>query len=153
MLLAASAVACSGGTQGRRHPPEILDGPGADAPDIVIECDCNVLTQTGCAVGQKCQWVFDQTTPTPLGHITCVPDGTVPVAGSCTYGPIVTPDPGSCVSGSYDTCAGGGQCWNGTCEAICDPHGGAPGCGSGQSCVTHDGLFGDYGPPVAGVCE
>ena len=153
MLLAAGAAACTN-QQAHHHPPEVLDAPRADAYED-IECFCNVLTQTGCPAGQKCQWGIDQTTPTPLGHITCAPDGTVPVGGACSYGPIiVTPDPGSCVSASFDNCVRGSQCWSGTCEAICDPQGGSPTCSAGYACVTHEGLFGPNGQPVAaGLCE
>lgn len=153
MLLGAAAVAACSGTGPRRHLPEVLDGPGADAPRPV-DCElCNIRTQTGCDPGQKCLWAIDATMPMPAGHIECAPDGTVPVGGTCTYGPFVPPDPQSCVSGSYDDCIKGSQCWNGVCEQICDPQGGLPTCNAGMTCVTHDGLLEYNGTFVAGVCE
>lgn len=151
LVLVAVGAACSS-TGHSRHAALLPDAP-ADAY-VVIECNCSVLFQVGCDPGQKCVWAYGTTTQVPPGSIACAPDGTVPAGGACTYGPVVPSTyPQGCVSGSYDDCVRGTACWNGRCEPICDAQGGSPGCGSGQTCVTHDGLF-EYGNAfVAGVCE
>jgi hypothetical protein len=145
-LVAANAISCSS-----HKPPRVTPDGGVDA-FVVIECDCNVLYQTGCAVGEKCAWVYSGMGPMPPGYVTCVPDGSAPAAAECTYGPYV-PDtyPKSCVSGSYDDCVRGTACWNGTCERICDLQ--MPSCDNGKTCVMHNGLLEYNNVYFGGVCE
>ena len=140
-LCALLVAAC---TSSPHHPPPhgIDAPPGFDAP---IDA-CNPLLQVGCAVGQKCTWVTDATTPQPLGHIDCVPDGTVDTGGACTQG---TPGPMG-----YDNCKKGNYCQGMKCKLICDPQGGSPMCPTSFACSTYEGLFGPVGQPVAaGVCD
>jgi hypothetical protein len=109
---------------------------------------CSVLTQTGCQAGQKCTWVVDQmmTGMDPVGHIDCVPDGTIAVGGACTRG---APGPMG-----YDNCKAGGYCESMKCEQICDLQGGAPMCPTSFTCKNYSGVFGPVNQPVAaGLCD
>jgi hypothetical protein len=134
-----AALACSK-TDHAIHP--IPDGPPPDGEIL----SCNVLTQTGCAAGQKCTWVTDSTSP-PLGHIDCVPDGTVMVGSACTPGPV-GPTTG------YDNCKAGSYCESMVCKRICDPQGGTPTCPTNFACGVYSGLFSPVGQPAAaGVCD
>ena len=120
----------------------------------VVECICNPLTQTGCRSGAKCTWIVDETAPMPLGHIACPRDGSVPIGGACTFAAAIGDDQACPISGSDDDCVAGAYCWNGVCEQICDLQGGMPQCDANHVCVTHDGVFGPVGQPVAaGVCD
>jgi hypothetical protein len=146
----ASATACSS----VHSTPETRDAASDASPDArsFLECNCNVLAQAGCDVGQKCAWVYTGIGPDPLGYLTCVPNGSVAAGGECNYGPDV-PEmyPMTCVSGSYDNCVHGTACWNGTCEQICGLQ--MPLCGVGQTCVMHERLLEYNGTYFAGVCE
>ncbi|HEY5920514.1 MAG TPA: hypothetical protein VIV11_02535 [Kofleriaceae bacterium] len=123
-----------------------------DAPLPIVDAPmgvCNPLTQTGCAVGEKCTWLMDAMTPQYIGHIGCAPNGTGMVGDACMYG---APGPTG-----YDACARGLVCGNyrggaGVCKTICDNQGGNPMCGSANVCVTYSGLFGSA-PALAGVCD
>ena len=143
----AIAVLLVLGCQGKPHVSVPLDGP----PDG-LQCygvrttACNVLTQTGCTRGQKCTWVRDNEAMPPLGHIGCVPIGSVAIGSGCAY--LTT---GICIG--YDDCVMGAICIDGTCRAICDQNGGAPSCGSGFACAVTSGVFGPVGQPAAaGEC-
>jgi hypothetical protein len=126
----------------------LVDSGSGDGNDV-----CNVLTQTGCASGEKCTWIIDMADSTSsVGHIGCAPDGAAAVGATCTRNA-----PGAT---GYDDCAKGGYCFGpdmggmGHCKAICDQAGGTPTCASGFACTTYDGLFGPSGMPVAaGVCD
>ena len=146
MTCVVLVAACNGNS--RIHA--LADAPQQDsstADSLFCGGDpCNPLTQTGCCAGYKCTWIDDQDSPQPLGHIDCVFRGTVPVGEPCTYG-----------QGSYprfDNCEGGAVCWNGVCEQLCDPYSSYAACDASHACITHEGLFGPVGQPVAaGVCE
>ena len=103
---------------------------------------CDPLTQSGCNVGEKCNWIFDQLMPTVVGHIGCEPAGTVPIGNACGT-PAVGPD--LCIKGS--------ECVDGTCRLICEPHGGQPTCDAMHACVARADLFVDGGNVVAAVCD
>ncbi len=105
---------------------------------------CNPLTQTGCAVGEKCTWIIDQASPT-IGHTGCAPDGTEPVGCACTRG--------TAGATGYDDCAKGSTCVSGTCKQICDDQGGAPMCGTGYACTGYQDVFDIGGTRVAGLCD
>ena len=107
--------------------------------------DCNVLTQTGCYVGDKCTWVHAATTPAPFGHIACAPDGAAETDAACTYGPDGAT--------GYDDCDRGDVCRADRCAVICDNQGGQPSCGSGFGCAWLAGLIDSAGFSVAGVCN
>lgn len=121
-------------------------GKGADGATAT----CSAIAQTGCAAGQKCTWVQDQDTPTVTGEVRCVPNGTVDLAGSCTYGP-------SGPTTGYDMCKKGLVCVGGTCRTICDSSalfGTAGACDALRACDSYSGLFAnDNTPPAAGVCD
>jgi hypothetical protein len=120
----------------------LVDAPPADAAPAT----CDVLAQTGCSAGEKCTWITDAVTPQPLGHIGCVPNGTVSTGGACTQG---SPGPMG-----YDNCKKGNYCNGMKCKLICDPQGGSPMCPTSFACSTYEGLFGPVGQPVAaGVCD
>ena len=143
--LIVGLIAACGGSSGNNNKKIMLpDGSGSGTPDAPMVC--NPLTQTGCATGQKCTWVTDATMPQPLGHIDCVPDGTVAAGAACTQG---TPGPMG-----YDNCMAGLYCQGMKCKTICDPQGGSPMCPTNYACSTYEGLFGPVGQPVAaGVCD
>jgi hypothetical protein len=135
-------AACGGKSGTTTDAPVITTVDGSvDAPALA----CNVLAQTGCAATEKCTWIEDQTTPTPLGHIGCVPNGAAAAAAACTTGPAGPM--------GYDNCVKGNYCLGGTCKPICDDAGGAPMCGTGYACGKYSGLFGAAGMEVAGICD
>ena len=72
-------VACGGNNNNKVI---LIDSAGSGS-----DMTCNVLTQTGCNAGEKCAWVRDQSSASPLGHLACAPDGTAPIGGACMYGP------------------------------------------------------------------
>ena len=43
-----------------------------------------MLSDTDCAAGDKCTWVFDYYNPL-VGHIDCPPIGTVPIGQRCRF--------------------------------------------------------------------
>jgi hypothetical protein len=141
-ILVAVIAACGGGD--KKKDIIIVDSPTGGSSDGGDAC--NVLAQTGCAANEKCSWIHDATTPTPLGHVGCAPNGTVAVSGTCMYGPDGAM--------GYDNCLGGLVCQSGKCKTICDPAGGTPMCPAMFGCGTYEGLFGPVGQPVsAGVCD
>ena len=136
-------------------PPTTVDAPRADAPLGDADTTCDVLTQSGCAAGQKCTWVRLSVSP-PLGQPQCTPDGTVATFGACVYGPT-----GSTTG--YDNCVEGNICLasptvdqaNGTCRPICSLFDTTAPCGSGFACGTYFRFFSnsDSETPLAGVCD
>src|SRR5690349_13558887 len=70
VLFAGLLAACGGNNN---QPPHITLDSGSDGSGSSGD-PCNVLMQTGCANGEKCTWIVDQTMPQPLGHIGCAPD-------------------------------------------------------------------------------
>ena len=147
-LFALVAASACGEAPERPHGCDLCDAPPADSPRA-----CNLLSQAGCLPGEKCSWIVDATTPTYVGHIGCVPDGTGAIGAACMYG--------AAGATGYDSCQKGAVCsaylepgTAGVCNAICDDQGGAPMCGATQACVTDRKLFvtGDASPPAAGEC-
>ncbi|MDB4952463.1 MAG: hypothetical protein JWO36_32 [Myxococcales bacterium] len=143
-LLVVAAVACAGCSK-TANPIIIVDSSTGGGSDSSVDA-CNVLAQTGCATNEKCSWIHDATTPLPLGHVGCAPNGTVAVGAACMYGPDG--------ANGFDNCAGGLVCQGGTCKTICDPAGVSPNCPATFNCGTYEGLFGPAGQTVsAGVCD
>ena len=141
-LLIVLVAACGG----KKDQVIIIDSSNGGGSDSGTADACNVLAQTGCATGQKCSWIHDATTPVPLGHVGCAPNGTAAVGGTCMYGPDGAM--------GFDDCLGGSVCQSGRCKMICDPAGVAPNCATGFGCSTYEGLFGPAGQPVSGgVCD
>src|SRR5690349_20966254 len=96
-LVVGLFAACNNG----KKPVKIIDGPPGDTSMV-----CNVLTQSGCATGQKCSWILDSvnaTMHTWLGHIGCAPVGTTARGAACTY-----MMPG--LNAGYDSCMKGDVC-------------------------------------------
>ncbi|WP_437752263.1 hypothetical protein [Sorangium sp. So ce1389] len=72
------------------------------------EGTCDLLTQTGCAEGEACQYAGGS-------FASCGVPGTTPAGGAC----------------SGETCGAGYQCYGGTCRKICDAsdyYNGTSGC-------------------------
>lgn len=116
--------------------------PDGNSGDLAV---CDILTQQRCQPGEKCTWIRDAATPTPLGHIGCAPDGTVAVSQTCAYG---APGPMG-----YDNCAKGSVCVSGRCSQICDQAGGTPACGATFACQSYANLFEVNSRTVGGVCD
>lgn len=165
--------ACGGGGGGGDDSPDDA-GPSGDAaddvdaaPPVEYECPnvgtaptcgttiapttpvlsnstCNPLTQTGCDADEKCAWIEDQDSP-PIGHLGCVPVGTVAVGCACSVG--------AAGMTGYDDCVEGASCVAGTCRQICDLDDGAPSCPSNSACQPYADLFVTGGTTVAGVCD
>ncbi len=134
------SIACGGGGS---KTPDASDGS---------QLQCDPLAQTGCAIGEKCTWLFDAFMPQYVGHVGCAPDGTAGVGEACKYGP-----PG--ITG-VDNCKGGLVCGEfrgdtGICKTICNQSGGSPACDGDHVCVTYSDLFstGASTPKAAGVCD
>ncbi|GMU62333.1 MAG: hypothetical protein AMXMBFR34_40960 [Myxococcaceae bacterium] len=99
----------------------------------------------GCSSSQKCTWITVQETPTSLGQLGCVPNGTVATGGTCTQGPAGA-------TTGFDDCAATNVCINTRCERICDPMGGTQCAGYGH-CSLYAGLFAnDPDNPPWGAC-
>ena len=119
-------------------PIVLIDAPMIDAPSG----PCNPLAQTGCGVGEKCNWIYDQLMPTVVGHVGCEPEGAVALGGAC--GPSAI-GPDSCVKGA--------ECVASECKQICDIQGGAPMCDANHACTRYQNVFVDGGVNIAGVCD
>jgi hypothetical protein len=135
-------AACGGG-----GAPKLIDS-GVDAPTL-----CSPFLKTGCQAGEKCTWIVDingTATTDEVGHIGCVPDGTIADGLACDRA-------SQGVNGGADACLGGDFCIGGTCKPICDPQlvpGSAPGaCGSNFACSLVHNLFDVAGTAVAGICQ
>ena len=144
------AVHVDASTDAAIDAPILVDA-AVDAPVILIDAmvdaasgPCNPLAQTGCNSGERCTWIKDQDVPTPIGHIGCVPMGTVAVGAACTVATATT---------GHDDCIVGSVCVSGTCKQICDLQGGTPTCGTNFACTQYQGLFDSGGTTVAGVCD
>jgi hypothetical protein len=127
------------------------DPVDAMTPDGALAC--SPLTQSGCAPGEKCTWVFDVLLPAYAGHIGCAPDGTAAVGDACMFG--------SAGATGYDACKKGAVCGNyrggaGVCKQLCDPQGGALTCDAQHVCTSYANLFATSDttmPALAGVCD
>ncbi|MCB9564047.1 MAG: hypothetical protein H6709_10165 [Kofleriaceae bacterium] len=137
-LLSVGAAACGGGSDTPDANINLVDS--ATGPDAQTT-ECNLLTNQGCATGEKCTWI-DVTAD--LGKIGCATDGTVAVGGACTTG-----QPGETTG--FDNCVGGSYCLGGVCEAICSQS--PDSCDPATStCSSYAGLF-DGAPVDLGVCD
>lgn len=173
-MMAALAMACSGGGSGDDDAPAIdapaidapaIDAPVVDAPDIdaaTIDAPvdaggdanpgvCDPLApvgQQGCITGQKCTWIRTQAQPVPLGRLGCVPDGSVAIDGACTQGPVGQ-------TTGYDNCAAGGICINAVCKDICGFDGSQyAACAQGFNCARYANMFANGSDdPIAGACN
>lgn len=108
-----------------------VDAPGPELRDAFCE-PCNHVAQTGCQQQEKCSAPF-----VGCGG-TCVPEGQVPLGGTCAAN----------ADGS-DDCIGGHLCVDGQCQRMCTR---APdSCsGDGQTCMAVEGLTDLY---YVGVCR
>lgn len=78
-------------------------------PDAAAGPPCNPISQTGCAVGEKCAFILDDP-GAGAGHVGCVPDGTQGLGEACTD---------ATVAGESDDCTIGSDCYRGVCHEIC----------------------------------
>lgn len=150
-----SVVACGGGGGDRADTIIVHIDGGGDGSNLV----CNVATNTGCAQGEKCTWVrvsVGADDAQQLGQVNCVPDGTIPTGGECSYGM-------SGVNTGYDNCVGGNLCMaprtaenaTGVCKEICSVMDASNPCDSGYACGTYQKTFSNNSDdtPLAGICD
>jgi hypothetical protein len=151
------AAACGGGELAPGDAS--IEDAAADAAGAQVDASgsasggpCNLLTQGGCSIGEKCTWIIDAVSPQYVGHVGCAPDGAANVGDPCMFGA-----PGA---SGFDNCANRLICGNyrggsGTCKAICDLQGAAPMCDSSHACVSYSGLFetSTTTPAAGGVCD
>ena len=103
---------------------DIIVFPDASVEPDAPGGDCNSVSQTGCAEGEKCTWIVDQLSP-EVGHVGCIAEGAGQLGDACTD---------ATVKGGTDTCAAGGYCYQGTCRQICTT--------VNDTCA--DGQYGDF---------
>ena len=161
-LLAGFLAACGGGGSGddvvqpidaRADSTTTTDA--GDTTDAPVSLVCDPLAPAGsqgCAANEKCTWIRVQTTPTIIGALGCVPDGTVALGGTCTRGPDGQ-------TTGYDTCVAGNICigpsTGGICQDICGFDGSAnAACAAGQACTRYQNTFANaMEDPIAGACN
>ena len=128
------------------------DGGGVTFPDAGGGTDgtavqaCNPVTQQGCAEGEKCAALTESETPL-LRRTACVPNGTVPPNGTCSFG--------EAGPSGYDDCMAvdgkGYHCRGDVCSEICGQ--GPPSTCSDGNCVLVHQLFDDIGDEAnVGLC-
>ncbi|HTJ44676.1 MAG TPA: hypothetical protein VL463_21370 [Kofleriaceae bacterium] len=157
-LLAGLLVAC--GSKSNSHP-DVQINPNIDAGfDAPMAQVCNPVAQSGCDAGEKCSWVRIQATATTqIGQLGCVPDGSVAVNGSCTWG-------AAGAATGYDNCVKGNICLassrtdkaTGVCLGICDTTaaaGAAGACATNYACGRYVNFFQNAGDPATttGLCD
>jgi hypothetical protein len=131
----ALVVACGCGSDPKAA------APGAGTPDAGAGAQvCDPIKQAGCGTGQKCTWIFNTAS---TGVVGCEPDGSVALAGECTFGTGGTPQ-----FPQADNCKAGNICVSGKCETICS----ASSCGTGSACALNPPLFTVNGAATAGAC-
>lgn len=136
-----------------------FDACECDAPDAGVDASVDALPATcdplaapgqqGCATGQKCTWIQVADTPSPLGKLGCVPDGTVALGGTCMHGAVGE-------TTGYDDCVAGAICIGTTCQDICgfDTNNAQAACAVGDACTRYADLFENgEDEPVAGACN
>lgn len=161
-VLAGFLAACGGGGSGDDVVQPIdarADSTtGTDAGDTIdapVSLACDPIAppgMQGCAANEKCTWIRVQTTPSIIGALGCVPDGTVALGGTCTRGPDGQ-------TTGYDTCAAGNICigpaTGGICQDICGFDSSAnAACAAGQACTRYQNTFANaMEEPIAGACN
>src|SRR5262245_24221254 len=93
VVLGALYLSCGG--DDTIAPP--IDGP--------VSTECNLLSQTGCAAGEKCTWIRLQVgdlEAQQLGQIGCAPVGDKPILADCQWRPAGAT--------GWDDCVGGAVC-------------------------------------------
>ena len=162
-LLAGFLAACGGGGSGDDVVPAIDARTDAtnntidagDTTDAPVSLVCDPIAppgMQGCAANEKCTWIRVQTTPTIIGALGCVPDGTVALGGTCTRG-------ADGQTTGYDTCVAGSICigpaTGGVCQDICGFDGSAAAaCATGQACTRYQNTFANsMEDPIAGACN
>lgn len=161
-LIAFYALVIGLAACGSKGHPMIIDSGGDDGGAL-----CNPAKQTGCADNEKCAWIQDQLVPTPVGHIGCVPDGTVAEGAAgcgaatglgadlCVKGSTCI---GSCIPGSANNpCMGADTAaTTGLCERVCDVQVSAAtsGCDAAMTaCSRYSSLFTIGGTITFGACD
>ena len=147
-------AACGSNNDDPTDARPIFIDAAVDAP-----VGCNLLTQTGCDVGEKCTWIRVSAGPSDaeqLGQPGCAPDGTVALDGACSYGT-------SGADTGFDNCIGGLICLaspaaemaSGTCRAMCSLADATLPCAAGFNCGAYSKFFSNNSmdTPLAGVCD
>src|SRR5205823_3889971 len=122
VLLCVLAAGCSSGSP--PHVTVLPDSPPPDAPACAMTAaptvpaygsDCRVLSQFGCASGEKCTWIRG------TGQLGCGADGMVELGCACTVGSGATNlGYDDCARGSYCITGFGSAAWTGRCALICN---------------------------------
>ena len=161
-VLAGFLAACGGGGSGDdvvqpidARADSTTGNDGGDTIDAPVSLACDPIAppgMQGCATGEKCTWIRVQNTPSIIGALGCVADGTVPLDGTCTRG-----EPGQATG--YDNCTAGNICigpaTGGVCQDICGFDSSAnAACASGQACTRYQNTFANgTEPQIAGACN
>ncbi len=161
-LMAGFLAACGGGGSGDDVVQPIdartdgtTTGDASNPIDAPVSLACDPIAPAGmqgCATGEKCTWIRVQSTPTVVGALGCVADGTVAIGGTCTRGPEgQTTGFDNCVAGSI--CIGPST--GGVCQDICGFDGSAnAACASGFACTRYQNTFSNaMEDPIAGACN
>jgi hypothetical protein len=148
-------VAACGNGGGQPDGPIVIDAVSIDGPPPI----CNLLTQSGCNVGEKCTWIRVSAGPSDaeqLGQVGCAPDGAAALDAACSYG-------ASGATTGFDNCMGGLICLaspatemaSGTCKSMCSLADATLTCATGFACGAYSKFFSntETDTPLAGVCE
>jgi hypothetical protein len=133
-------AACGGGGGG--DDDVSLDPDASGGPDAMAEC--NPVTNTGCADGEKCTWLRITGAPNPLGRIACVADGDKAVGAACTTGAAGE-------ATGFDDCTGGNICIGGVCEPVCSLANDT--CPTGKLCSQYNIFANGTDTPAYGACD
>ncbi|MAQ19703.1 MAG: hypothetical protein CMN30_33485 [Sandaracinus sp.] len=106
-------------------PSDAGAGGDAGALDAGTPDDCEPVSQTGCAAGEKCTYVYEVGDMT-RGRTTCAPEGSIDVGESCAFAAMS--------GGEVDDCVPGAVCEAGVCTPICDALA-SGGCDDGAVCL------------------
>lgn len=113
-----------------------MGGSGTCVGDGFNLLDCEVVNGGGCSDGHKCALLVTHADPM-FSRIACVPDGDVPLGGTCTHG-----SPGTATG--HDDCVEAAACVDSVCRPFCVL---GDDCGGGETCTALD-----WTPPDRGVC-
>jgi hypothetical protein len=89
-----------------------------------VGANCNPISQTGCADGQKCAYILCEPGSYYVYRVGCSADGDAGVGAACTE---------PTVANETDECASGGHCYEGVCRAVCTTLN--PRCETPQCCA------------------
>lgn len=159
-----------------------LSSENGGRPFSICHRDCNIFTQRGCAAGEACRlgFAYDDTGVVVGACDDAAPSGRLVQNQVCMQGAhdwgncradhlctdALTPDEaicfGFCTWDQMQNCLGASRCSLGVIEGFpalgvcvgnCDPWGGAPGCGAGETCqLATIGTLADGSDTYTGLC-